>query len=275
MYGAGLELRQKHIKRESRRGAAEKNKKAGDSYDEKKVTCISVVCKGSIFFDLDAGRRTERKRYGILDGQSAPIYGVLEVEEEKYSFLGNIDGIRRAEQTDLGVTAFSTDYVFRAGGVKLEISFVSPLLPEDPDLIACPCCYFRYKVSAPCGVQTRVRLFLSEEICYDNKGEVYADVVSHGGLRSAFVGLKRQLPMSLAKDVTAADWGYYYVTSQDSRVVSKSAFGKYLQGGALTAPRQGKRDLFIAHLPSAAAPTRGNLSFRTTIRSRRFISANG
>ncbi len=200
-------------------------------------------------------------------GKSAPIYGVLEIEEEKYSFLGNIGGIRRAEQLDLRVTAFSTDYVFRAGGVKLEIGFVSPLLPEDLDMIACPCCYFRFKIGAADGVKTRVRLFFSEEICYENKADVCTDIVLHGGLQSAFIGLKRQFPMSLAKDVTAADWGYYYLTSQDSRVVSKRIFENYLRGGALTPPEKEEKDLLICASAESCGPGEGKfiVSYDDTI----------
>ncbi len=105
---------------------------------KRKLPAYPLFVKDPYFSIWTRGEELNGNDTAFWTGKSAPIYGVLEVEEEKYSFLGNIDGIRRAEQTDLGVTAFSTDYVFRAGGVKLEIGFVSPLLPEDPDLSPVP-----------------------------------------------------------------------------------------------------------------------------------------
>lgn len=182
-------------------------------------------------------------------GKIAPMYGFLEVGEEKYCFLGNTEGVQKAVQTDLKVTAFSTKYIFEAGRVKLEAEFISPLLPDDLELMACPCCYFRYKVIAPADVKTCIRLFISEEICYNNKGDIWSDVVSHNGMSSAFFGLKRQLPMSLAKDVTVADWGYYYITSENSFIISQSAFENYLYGeGLKTAEEMKHEQVYIGAL---------------------------
>lgn len=166
-------------------------------------------------------------------GKSARMYGIFEVEGKKYSFMGK-SGAKPARQTDLSVTAFSTDYTFEADGCTLAVRFISPLLPDDPELISCPCCYMTYRVTAPAGKRTSVKLFVADEICYENKADVVAFTVERKGMLNAIMGLKRQLPMSTQKDVGVADWGYYYLTARCAGVTSAERFARYLGGEALT-----------------------------------------
>lgn len=166
-------------------------------------------------------------------GKPARMFGIFEVEGKKFSFMGK-SGAQPAEQTELKITAFSTDYTFVADGCKLEVRFISPLLPEDPEMISCPCCYMSYRVTAPAGKKTSVKLFVTDEICYENKAAVSVLTVERKGMRHAVMGLKRQLPMSSQKDVGVADWGYFYLTAEQTGVTSQERFAEYLAGGALT-----------------------------------------
>ena len=165
-------------------------------------------------------------------GKSARMYGIFEVEGKRYGFLGKT-GIRNATQTALRVSAFSTDYTFEADGCKLEVRFISPLLPDDLDMIANPSCFLYYKVTAPVGKRTAVKLFVSEEICYENKAETRGMTVERGGLKSAVMGLARQLPMSSQKDLGVADWGYWYLTAREAGMTTEDKLRSYLVGAKL------------------------------------------
>ena len=85
-------------------------------------------------------------------GAKKKLYGFLRTGGEVYCFLGKASefencGVKAAEQLSLSVTAFSTDYRFKAGAATLELRFVSPLPPSDPDLLSMPVCYMEYKVT--------------------------------------------------------------------------------------------------------------------------------
>ena len=90
---------------------------------------------------------------------------------KNYCFLGNGDeflryGVKKAEQTDLKVTAFTTEYSFDADGVCLKVSFVSPLPLNDLDLLSLPVCYMEYEVV---GAQdAEVSLFINKRVPFSD-----------------------------------------------------------------------------------------------------------
>jgi len=178
-------------------------------------------------------------------GAEKKIYGFLKTGKKTYCFLGNAEdfaylGVEKAKQVALSVTAFSTDYTFRAGRAKLKIRFVSPLPPDDLELLSMPVAYMEYSVE---GVEeAQVSVFVDGKIAYNavsewNTGKRSADVSLRGGVmalsgyESAFLGLKRQLPLSIDGDAIGADWGYWYLTGERAAYLDQASLAAYLVSG--------------------------------------------
>ena len=53
------------------------------------------------------------------------------------------------EQISLDIEAFTTTYVFRAGGVELTVLFTTPIMPDDNYMISRPVSYMEVLSRAP------------------------------------------------------------------------------------------------------------------------------
>lgn len=160
------------------------------------------------------------------------LYGVVIVGGVPYAFLGNIEGIARAEQICLSVSAFTTDYTFRAGEATLHVSFVSPLPPNDLSLLSMPVCYMKYTVEG--AEDAEVRFAAGKEIAANDDclcRTMRGGVIAHDGVESAVLGLARQMRFSSDRDVCGADWGYYYITGQHAFYCAASDIKNWLCGG--------------------------------------------
>lgn len=104
-------------------------------------------------------------------GQSKRACGFVRWNGKTYCFMGRYGGALPLEQTDVRVSAFSTDYTFRGEGFTLGVRFVSPLLPDDLKTLACPVCYTDYEVRAEGELPAdfSVALMLDEEFCYNGE----------------------------------------------------------------------------------------------------------
>lgn len=172
-------------------------------------------------------------------GAEKKIYGFLKTGGRTYCFLGKaLDfadcGVENAEQTALSVTAFSTDYRFTAGKAELKLRFVSPLPPDNLDLLSLPVCYMEYEISGADDAELSV--FVNRRIAYNDvkenrNKEVRGGVMSLGGFESAFLGLKRQLPLSNNDDMIGADWGYFYLSGEQAHLLDEKDLAGYLAGG--------------------------------------------
>lgn len=173
-------------------------------------------------------------------GEQKPIYGFVKTDEGTYCFLGDHDSLKngklkRAEQLSVSVTSFTTDYRFRIGRGTLFVSFVSPLLPSDVDMISMPVCYMNFKVA---GVENaEVSLFVNRRICYNDipstvNKTVRGGVVKANGYEAAFVGLKRQMYLSNNHDGIGADHGYFYIAGKEAFVSDERGMCAYIYGGA-------------------------------------------
>lgn len=186
-------------------------------------------------------------------GEEKPLYGFIETEEGTFCFLGLYDavkdcGVLCAEQTSVNVTAFTTDYTFKAGKATLGISFVSPLLPTDAEMISLPVCYCNYEVT---GVKrARVSLFINRRVCFNARSdnadrEVHGGVTRHGKYETAFFGLKRQMYLSNNDDAIGADWGYFYAAGENAFIADESSLRSYLATGDTEFTHSGE-ELYIA-----------------------------
>lgn len=172
-------------------------------------------------------------------GEEKKIFGVVRTEGRTYCFLGDGAelsgcGVEKAVQTALSVTAFSTDYEFEAGKVRLKIRFVSPLPPDDPELLSLPVCYMEYEMEG--DGQAQLALFVNRGIAYnkmpDQSGHcVRGGTVNLKGFQCAFFGLRRQLPLSNNGDAMGADWGYFYLSGERACILDEAELTAWLAGG--------------------------------------------
>lgn len=169
-------------------------------------------------------------------GAEKKIYGFIKTRGETYCFLGNAadfknSGVKKAEQLYTGVTAFTTDYEFKAGNARLKVSFVSPLPPADLQLLSMPVCYMNYEVTGDDNAE--ISLFVNRRIAYNDISEnsdkrVKGGVMPLKSFEAAFIGLKRQLPLSNAHDVIGADWGWWYLSGESAYILDESDLSAYL-----------------------------------------------
>ena len=170
-------------------------------------------------------------------GERKTMLGIAKVNGKVYGFLGNVSaysgrGLIPAKQTGLSVDAFSTSYTFDLEGAELSVRFVSPLPPTDLSLLSMPTCYMEYSISgAECA---EVALFVGKDICYNKSctkdTTVFAGATDLHCGKVAFVGLSRQLLLSNAEDLIGADWGYWYIASENAMLADDAGLDAYLSG---------------------------------------------
>lgn len=175
-------------------------------------------------------------------GEKKKIYGFLKTEGKTYCFMGNAAdfascGAVAAEQLSLSVTAFSTDYSFRAGELTLKLRFVSPLPPDDLNLLSLPVCYVEYEIEGMADAE--ISFFVNRNVAYNDSERgncavkdksVRGGVMALNGFEAAFLGLKRQLPLSNNDDAIGADWGYFYLSGESAYYADETSVAAYLSG---------------------------------------------
>lgn len=169
-------------------------------------------------------------------GLSRRTYGLVRFEGRTYCFLGQRDGAIPMNQTDVKITAFSTECQFTCDDFSLKVSFVSPLLPDDLKLLSCPVCFTEYEVVCDREMPEdfSVVLALDEEYCYDKERvPVTGGVLPFEFFEAAFLTRQRNLVMSNANDCIAPDWGDIYLTGDECWFVTDSALNRYVMDGEM------------------------------------------
>ena len=83
-------------------------------------------------------------------GPVKPIRILINVDGKNVSFLGH-NRDYEAELKELIVTPTKTRFVGEFGGVALETEFVTPALPDDPDLMSMPVTLVSFKLRSTDG----------------------------------------------------------------------------------------------------------------------------
>ncbi|NCD72321.1 glutaminase family protein [Mucilaginibacter agri] len=169
-----------------------------------------------------------------------------------------------AKQTSVTLKATQTVYGFRCGAADLQVTFTSPLLLNDLNLLSRPVSYITYKVKANDGKQHKVKVYFSASTDLARNTPVQdmtTQQYSSNNLSILKAGTVEQPVLQKTGDNVRIDWGYVYVAVPNStgakQYVStgKEAIKSFFNGEAKTTEKQGKSLVLNTMIPFGSVGT--------------------
>lgn len=120
----------------------------------------------------------------------------------------------QAEQKSVTVDATQTTYTYTCGPVNVELTFTSPLLIKNLDLLARPVSYVSVKVKSKDGAAHESSLYFGASTSLavnENAQTVIANGYTAEQLNILKAGTKEQAVLQKKGDDLRIDWGYMYV----------------------------------------------------------------
>ena len=190
-------------------------------------------------------------------GAKNPMHSMIRIDGKVYRIMGsNPTNIEPLKQTGLLVTPTRSVYEFRNSVIKLTLSFTSPLLTNDLDVLSRPVTYISWNIVSADGQTHDVQLYFdcSSEITVNTPEQsVTWEKPVIQGLNSAKIGCVDQKYLNKPGDNIRIDWGYAYlslpeaqnaVISINSRTALFNSFiklGTLPESEAFSAPTKCKR----------------------------------
>jgi hypothetical protein len=134
--------------------------------------------------------------------------------------------LQMAIQNSVKLNATQTIYNFTCGKIDLTLTFTSPLLINDLNLLSRPVSYISAKMKATDNLLHDVKIFLgaSTDISTNTPAqEVQATKYSSNGLAIMKAGTTSQNILKLKGDDVRIDWGYMYVAVPKTNVLQSFA----------------------------------------------------
>jgi glutaminase A-like protein/uncharacterized protein DUF5127/uncharacterized protein DUF4964 len=158
-------------------------------------------------------------------GATHSLTSLIRIDGVTYRLMGiEPRSAKPLEQVSLEVLPTHTNYVFEGAGVRVKLTFLTPALPQDLDVLSRPVTYLTWWAEASDNREHQVELY------FDAGGEI---PVNHGGdpvvwsrfqLKDAVVlrmGSQQQPVLQKSGDDLRIDWGYLYVTAVNDVTASK------------------------------------------------------
>ena len=150
-------------------------------------------------------------------GTPQSLAGLVRIDGKPYRIMGNEpEEIPAMEQRKVQVLPTRTIYEFEGGGVTITLTFMTPALPADLDVMARPVTYVTWTVQAKDGNEHSVVLYFdaSGQLAVDSLAQqVVASRLHFGGITALRVGSQQQPILQKAGDFIRIDWGYLYLTT--------------------------------------------------------------
>ena len=150
-------------------------------------------------------------------GRAHRLTSMVDVDGQRYRLMGMTPRtVPALEQTSLTVLPTRTIYTFEGAGVVLSLTFMSPALPGDIDLLSRPVTYLTYEVRALDGKEHDVQLYFdaSAELAVNEpRQQVVHSREQIPGLEVLKVGSVDQPILAKKGDDLRIDWGYLYLAT--------------------------------------------------------------
>jgi len=153
-------------------------------------------------------------------GSEQAISGLVRIDGMVYRFLGAqprcAEPIQPMKQVAFRLTPTRTMYGFEAGGIHVDLTFLTPALPDDLDVLARPVTYLAWQVRSIDKRPHQVKLYVDcTSQLVVNRTEQQAMWSRHrvGGLEVGRLGSVEQKMLSRSGDDLRIEWGYLYMAA--------------------------------------------------------------
>ena len=174
-------------------------------------------------------------------GSRQPISGLARIDGKVYRFMGRRpDKVPAMQQTRSTVTPTHTSYEFAQSGVTLSLTFFTPAMTNDLDVLSRPVTYLTWSAAATDNASHQVSILLDvDPIVAVNDGS--QPVVTLRNQTSALnvlsVGSRDQNVLNRSGDNVRIDWGYFHlaIPKNESSVtaIGHDAEKSYIADGTL------------------------------------------
>lgn len=150
-------------------------------------------------------------------GTKQELHSMLRIDGNLWRVMGDEPrSIQALPQTGLSVMPTRTIYDFEGAGVHLTLTFLTPLLPHDIDLMSWPVTYLIWQARSVDGKEHAVSIY------YDNTAQLVVNTEDEpvvwgkenaAGLVVLKMGTESQPILQKSGDNLRIDWGYLYAAA--------------------------------------------------------------
>ncbi|HZZ42628.1 MAG TPA: DUF4965 domain-containing protein [Tepidisphaeraceae bacterium] len=157
-------------------------------------------------------------------GKPNTLISLIRIDGKPYRLAGNQPAnVPALEQTGLQVLPTRTIYTFTGAGITLTLTFTTPMLPDDLDILSRPLTYVTWQASPTDGKSHEITAMLAigGDVAVNTPDEsVIAKRTTAGPLTALQLGTEAQPILRSKGDDHRIDWGYLYLTAPDPASLS-------------------------------------------------------
>jgi Domain of unknown function (DUF4965)/Domain of unknown function (DUF5127)/Domain of unknown function (DUF1793)/Domain of unknown function (DUF4964) len=154
-------------------------------------------------------------------GTDQPMTGLVRIDGETMRFMGTLPRNTRAmPQVTRELTPTRTIYGFESGGVHLTLTFLTPALPRDLDILSRPVTYVSFEARATDARAHAVAIYFdaAAQIAVNTpEQKVVWSRARVGELETVRIGSAEQPVLAKSGDNLRIDWGYLYLAVPGAR----------------------------------------------------------
>jgi hypothetical protein len=169
-------------------------------------------------------------------GRAHPMTSLIRIDGDTARLMGATPAnIAALTQTSVTVRPTHTIYTFANARVKVALTFMTPSLPSDLDVLSRPVTYITWNVASGDGKPHQVQIYFDcgADIAVNTTDQsVQLDYPKVDGLAVARVGTPEQPVLARRGDDVRIDWGYGYLAAQaGAGAIVAGGNGGRLRGG--------------------------------------------
>ena len=155
-----------------------------------------------------------------------PITGLIRIDGKTYRWMGvhprqyfGMPDVDPMQQTSVEITPLHSKYRFAAAGVELQVTFFTPLFPQDLDVLSRPVTYLSLSTASTDGNSHQVDLLLDVDpmVAVNEAAQPVTWSRTHAGTLTVLnVGSRDQATLHQSGDRIRIDWGYFHLAVPDS-----------------------------------------------------------
>ena len=148
------------------------------------------------------------------------IAGYVQIDGTAYRFCGNGDRAATIPQVSHEITATRSTFTFEKDGVTFSVSFVSPLLPKNLEVMTRPATYLITTSKSTDGKNHKIGVYVdfTAEWCVGNPSQsVMSSRSKIGGLEALSFKSQDQPTLKRAGDQITIDWGSIWVAGRSDQ----------------------------------------------------------